>query len=322
MRSNAKLHNHLMFKIRAVILAFFGLIILVGLVFFAVGLLKPKVAGIYIETNPASTVFINSEQEGRTPFRVTRSPGEVTLKLIPDSFQVPLSTYETRVLLVEGVETVVRWDFGEFDQASEGETISFEKTGSGETSLVIVSIPDSAEVSIDGFQKAFTPYKTSSVSVGDHTLTLRAQGFKERSFRVKIHQGYKLTALVKLSEDKKQSGEANVLPEADKREDVGVGEKKDVIEILTTPTGFLRVRSEPSTLATEVGKVSPGETFELLEEDEKTGWYKIEYEEGGEGGWISNQYAKKVEGKAALTPTPSVKSSQTPKSSLIPTSKA
>jgi len=63
---------------------------------------------------------------------------------------------------------------------------------------------------------------------------------------------------------------------------------------LSTPTGFLRVRSEPSTAGEEVAQVDPGDRFPYLETDEDTGWFKIEYEDGEEG-WVSNQYAKKVE---------------------------
>ena len=88
-----------------------------------------------------------------------------------------------------------------------------------------------------------------------------------------------------------------------------------MIEILSTPTGFLRVRAQPSTLSEEVGKVEPGQTFPLLEQDEKTGWFKIEFSEAGDGepaqaGWISNQYAKKVEEGVE---TPTATSSATPK---------
>ena len=62
--------------------------------------------------------------------------------------------------------------------------------------------------------------------------------------------------------------------------------------IKETPTGWLRVRGEPSTVGAEVGRVNPGEKYTLLEE--KDGWFQIEYEEG-KNGWISGQYAEKTE---------------------------
>jgi hypothetical protein len=63
------------------------------------------------------------------------------------------------------------------------------------------------------------------------------------------------------------------------------------VEILDTPTGFLRVRATPSTGASEITQVDPGEKFPLLEE--RAGWYKIKLTDGKEG-WVSGQYAKKL----------------------------
>jgi hypothetical protein len=86
-----------------------------------------------------------------------------------------------------------------------------------------------------------------------------------------------------------------------------IEEEVEKVVILSTPTGFLRVRSEPSTLADELGTVEPDEEYELLETDEETGWFKIKFtqEENDEEieGWISNQYAKMVENEASPTPT-------------------
>lgn len=68
---------------------------------------------------------------------------------------------------------------------------------------------------------------------------------------------------------------------------------KTMLKILPTGIGYLRVRSDPSTTGTEVGRVDVGKMFELMEEN--VGWYKIQYEEGKEG-WISGTYAEKVDG--------------------------
>jgi len=58
--------------------------------------------------------------------------------------------------------------------------------------------------------------------------------------------------------------------------------------------GFLRVRNAPS--GTEIAKIQPidpQKKYSLLEE--KSGWYKITYEEGKEG-WVSadSQYTQKA----------------------------
>lgn len=64
----------------------------------------------------------------------------------------------------------------------------------------------------------------------------------------------------------------------------------ETVTILDTPTGFLRIRTEPTTVASEAGRLSPGDKVMLMEE--KTGWYKITTDKNIIG-WISTQYAKK-----------------------------
>ncbi len=57
-----------------------------------------------------------------------------------------------------------------------------------------------------------------------------------------------------------------------------------------TGIGWLRVRKGPGTDYSEITKVYPGESYQLLEESE--GWYKIKLDEEAEG-WIAARYAKK-----------------------------
>lgn len=63
------------------------------------------------------------------------------------------------------------------------------------------------------------------------------------------------------------------------------------VEILSTGTGWLRVRSSPGLSGKEIAKVNVGEKFELIEES--NGWYKIRLSAGQEG-WISTSFAKKT----------------------------
>ena len=292
----------------SIILIVAGLIL--GIAFFVIGSLKPKSAGIVIETTPAANVFIDGEQVGRTPYDGTRKPGEITIKLIPESFEAPLAPFETKVTLIAGIETVVKREFGESDEASSGEIISFEKVGGKEASLAVVSIPDAAQISIDGSIRGFAPYKTSSIVPGEHLVTVYAPGFSEKSFSIGTVEGYKLTVVVKL----KPNGEEVLSDEDDKAPEEP---KQEEVEILSTPTGFLRVRSEPSTAGEEVAQVEPGDRFPYLDKDEDTGWFKIEYEDGEEG-WVSNQYAKKVEDdeeEEAEEPSPSPTASPEPSDS-------
>jgi len=271
------------------------------LIFYLVGYFKPKSAGILIETEPVSTVYFDGVQVGRTPFDTTRAQGEMTVKLIPDSFDKPLVPFESKINLVSGVKTIIRRNFGESNESSSGTIISFEKVGGEEVGISVISYPDAAQVKIDGQVRGFTPYKSSTFTPGDHTISLTLNGYAESTLDVKTYVGYKLTAEFNLVPDTNAKTEPTPLPESKE-------EEKPQVKILSTPTGFLRVRSEPSTLAKEVGQVEPGEIYEILEEDKETGWFKIEFEKGEEG-WISNQYASKIESvKATSTPTPTPKS--------------
>ncbi|OGM10840.1 hypothetical protein A2Z22_03065 [Candidatus Woesebacteria bacterium RBG_16_34_12] len=280
-------------KTRVIILIIFLFIFIIASILFFIGYLKPKGAGIFIESQPPSSVIIDGEQLGRTPYKETRNPKEITLKLIPESFEKPLSTYETRISLVPGIETYIKREFGESEESSSGEVLSFEKIGGDESSLAIVTIPDSAQIAIDNTSKAFAPYKTSAISEGNHQIKVSLPGYLEKIVSIKTQKGYKLTALIKLSQDKEYvKGEEKAA-----EEEVVVEEeesKKTMIKIKETGVGFLRVRNEPSTLGEEIDRVEPGKMFVLIEEDEETGWFKIEYEEGKQG-WITNQYAEKVE---------------------------
>lgn len=309
------------FKLGALIAAVVALII--AGVFFLVGYLRPKGAGLSIETLPTATVFIDGVQVGRTPYEETMKPGEVVLKLVPDSFEKPLAAYETRVTLASGVKTVIKREFGESDDSASGEIVSFERVGGNETSLAIVTVPDASQISIDGVVGGFSPYKTASIAPGEHQLTISSSGFVEKRLRVRTYPGYKLTAVVKLAREEKPAEEKA------EEEVSGKEEKITEVEILSTPTGFLRVRAEPSTASEEIGRVTPDERYPLLEQDEKTGWFKIEFGKGEPGltaqaGWISNQYAEKVEESSSdetsegkeekELPTPT----STPSSTLVP----
>ena len=64
-------------------------------------------------------------------------------------------------------------------------------------------------------------------------------------------------------------------------------DNETTITVSDNELGFLRVRAEPSTSSAEIGQVSPGETYDVL--GEQDGWYKIEYEPG-KFGWVSGSY--------------------------------
>lgn len=271
---------------RKILLVAGVVLILLGVAgFFLRSKLFPGKAGLLIETTPQSTVFLDGEQVGTTPYSVVRNSGEVTLRLVPQADGTILAPWGAKVRLIENVKTIVRREFGETESASSGEILSFEKIAGQSAQLAIISTPDSAQITVDGEVRGFTPVKISSISVGEHKIVLSHPGYKEREISSRAEAGYKLTIDAILAQiEEHEGGEAT--PSG--------GLQKTQIEVLDTPTGFLRVRMEPATTATEAAQVKPGKKFALLEESTDKKWFKIEYEKGKQG-WVSAQYAKKTD---------------------------
>lgn len=261
-------------KWKFLVITLVATLLLAGIMFFLLGFKKSD-AKILVDSSPAASVFLDGVQTGRTPYEGTYKPGEVTVKLIPQSGE----SWETKINLVSGIKTIVRRTFGEAEDTSAGEVISFEKESSKLPTLSVVSMPDSATVTVDGQVKGFSPVKITKISEGEHQLIISADGYDERIFSVKTLNGYRLTAVVKLA----------AKPAPSPTPLLSVTEK--FIEILPTPTGFLRVREEATIGSREIGQVKPGQKYKVVLEDEKSGWIQIEFDEG-KMGWISKEYVK------------------------------
>ena len=288
--------------LRTVLISVFSTILAVGIALFLIGFFKPRPAGLSIQTSIPATAYIDGNFIGRTPLDISFKAGEVGLKLVPLDDSKTYLPFETKVVLTAGVKTVIRRNFSETETASSGEVVSFEKdVGSSEATLVIVSKPENAQVAVDGISKGFSPIKTS-ISPGIHRLAVKSPGYAETSLSINAVLGYKLTVSVELS---KLLVNPSPSPTPAPKSDV-------FIEILQTPTGYLRVRTQPGTNGSEIDQVKPGDKFLLLEEDPKTNWYKIQLEPPAPGlpegrtGWISNEYAKKVSQSESPTAKPSV----------------
>ncbi len=287
-----------------------GGLLLVGLLAgSAFSFFQPKAAGLYIDATPQGNVLLNGKEVGETPYRMTGTPGEMIIKIVPKEIsQTILIPYETRVALFPGVETVVRHTFGATPETGSGEIISFEQIAKKETSLAIVAIPDSAQITIDGKEKAFAPYKTSSITSGDHTLLVTAKGYADRTVKVKTHEGYKLTAVITLS----KTGNATLLPTATP------APLSNMVLILPIAAGTLRVHESASIESAEVGVVEPGKSYPYVSTDEKEEWFKIVYA-GGKEGWVASQYAKRQQNSTSFPTTLPTKKpvSVTPTTSAI-----
>lgn len=251
-------------------------------------------AGILIQTNPQSIVYIDGVQMGTTPYQAYRKAEKLDLRLVPESPDIPLSPYETKLTLVEGIETVVKRDFGPTEDESSGEILSYEKISGKSGTMAVVSVPDVSQVSIDGELRGFTPFPVDAITSGEHQILVNQAGYLQREIGLTVHSGYKLTVIAKLAKDMQKI--ADEAEEASKSgeaiEEEKIEDKVTKLLIKETPVGFLRVRKSASTGSAEIGRVNAGVEFNMIEETEKSDWYKIEYEKGKEG-WVSAEYVQK-----------------------------
>jgi len=285
--------------------------LLLGISFFLTGcnfpLAKKKKAALKIFSNPQATVFLNGNHMGQTPFSdETLKPGEYKVKLIPSSQNKTLFNWQGIVRLNSGIMSIIKRDLAETEEQSSGYTLSLEPmTEKDKVKIVVISTPDSVVVNLDGEPKGFTPLVIDDVIVGDRLLTLSSNGFQEQKIQAKAIKGYKLIINAQLAkksvaknekiEEKEASKSAELNEDLIKTEKASGSAKisKPYIKVKKTPTGWLNVRSEPSTAGKEetvLIKIYPGEKKRFIEAN-KSGWYKIEYGKGKQG-WISSRYVE------------------------------
>ncbi len=274
-------------------------------------------AALQISSTPTATVFLDGNSVGITPyFDDQLTPGEHTVKLVPEATTDQLVSWESKVTLVANILTVINRTLGSSEDSSSGETLSLEKIAKKDSaSLEVISIPDQAVVKVDGEPKGFAPVLIEDLSAGDYQVVVSAPGYQEKSISAHTVTGYKLTVAVQLAKEEEGTEEEEATPSAEKKEEEEEAEEEETtptpttkaeatptasvdkpyVRIKETPTGWLRVREEPSTddESTELAKVNPGETYPYLGKTE-SGWHKIEYEEGEEG-WVSGVYSELVE---------------------------
>jgi len=277
-------------------------------VFFLIGYFRPKPGGIKIDTTTAASVYINGALVGSTPYNEFYPAGEITLKLVPEGNENNLVPFEIKVNITSGIQTVVERSFGSTEDASSDYVISFDKNGSENSGLVVVSRPENAEVEIDGVSRGFAPYEDSTVNPGLHAVTVKAPGYADASMTVSTVIGYRLTFFAKL-EKGISSEETQTMPVQTSPPD----QDKPYVQIQNTPTGYLRVRSKPGLAGVEIAQVSPGDKFPYLDEDVATGWLEIQYQgptvasASGVVGWVSGDFAKKVMLSSTSTPSAGLK---------------
>ncbi len=255
---------------------------------------KKGISGLKVVSNPPASVFLDDQLIGKTPYENKYVPGEYVLKLIPDETGSSASSWTGKIKLEPSFLTFVARDLGPSETMSGGESVTLEPLSGNEAQIAVFSQPDAVSITLDWQEKGISPIVLRDVLPGEHDVAASAPGFSSRTVRVQATSGYKVAVNFYLALVKDQEASTGSVPTGEVTTEAprAEGMTPPYVVIKDTPTGFLRVRTEASTAATEVTQIKPDETFPLLEE--KEGWYKIRYAEGKEG-WISGRYADKID---------------------------
>ena len=246
-----------------------------------------KTGFLEVNTQPQTIVFLNGQQAGETPFKKELTVGEVEVKIFAKNgdFSEPLWE-ESRVKINPNTLTLINYNFQDEPAYQSGEMLTLSPISQKDSAaLKIITYPNQAIVNIDGQTKGYTPLFLEKIESGQHIVEVTSPAYQNYVLKLNLNAGYELACQIKLAAEKEEKKAEETLP-------VATPSPQEMIEILATPNGWLRVRQGPGTNYPEIAKVNSGEKFAVLEE--KDGWFKIRLEEGQEG-WVSSQYAQKEE---------------------------
>lgn len=236
-----------------------------------------------------SKVYLDSKLLGTTPLCACEleqmlDVGDHAVKLVP--LEGNFRPFEEKITINKGTLTVVDRTFADNGE-NDGSIISLSPLSSKkDVEILVVSLPDKANVFLDNNPVGITPLLLKQVSESDHDLRVTLTGYKDKSLKIKTAAGFQLNSLIFLGISNDLSNELIASPSVSLVPPVTVAR----VLILNTPTGFLRVRESNSISSLEVSQVKPGEEYELV--SEKEGWLEIKLSDGRMG-WISSSYAIK-----------------------------
>lgn len=233
--------------------------------------IKPK-SGISILSLPTEAkVFLEGVEVGNTPYENQNlEPKEYLVKIEKDG-----ASWQGKVKLGPQTLTVINRELSTDGAFGSGEILSLEK-GKG---LTIVSNPSDSLIEIDGKSYGATPISLDIPS-GEHTVSLSHANYLKRNIRAKLPENFNLKIVADLAISEADLTTISTPPIKTTAE----------VKVLSTPTGFLRVRDKPSTSGKEVGRVKPGDILVLLEELQ--GWDRVRLSDGTEG-YVSSSYVEK-----------------------------
>jgi hypothetical protein len=240
---------------------------------------------LQVAANQPSQVFLDDKYIGKTPLCLCElaqllKTKDYDVKLVPGN-----STFgptEQKLNIYDGVLTFFDVNFDKNKSAQSQSIITLEPIDQDkESQILVVSFPDKAQVFLDGNLGGSTPLLLKKITASDHEIKVVKDGYGAKDLRIKTVLGKRLSATIYLgikNEVPSNVASPSAIPAASK------------VLILSTPTGYLRVRSQPSTTASQVGTVSPGNVLNLVSQAD--GWYEIELPNGSQG-WVSSDFAKK-----------------------------
>lgn len=255
-----------------------------------------------VSSSPEASIFANNVAIGKTPFKDEMKTGEYLIKLIPEGEATATASWTGKVQINKRTLSYINIELGSSDVSTAGEVFTVAKMKSRpknphQGQIFVKTDPMGAIVYLDNDEKGVAPLLLDNVLQGEHELAVFMPGFFKRVQKINVDSGYKLEAQFKLAIDESQKIDVNQDKEAsgEATSAAMIKETKNKTKqvlIKETPTGWLRVRADASLSASESARVNPGDKFKYL--DEKSGWYKIEYEKG-KTGWVSANYAKIIE---------------------------
>jgi len=288
-------------------LIFFGFLVLGFIVFILVKSFFFDQKNLYgvltVTSSPTASIFIDNTLIGKTPLKDERyKVGEYLIKLIPEGIATDAASWSGKISIEKNILTYVNIDLGSSDILTAGEIFTMKKSktakrGYGE--IYVETEPEGAIVYLDNDEKGVSSLILEDVPVGAHELSIFMPGFFKRTQKINLESGYRLYAKFKLAVDQSQK---SITPKpSQEATDSAKTTKKTFVIVKDTPTGWLRVRHEPSLGSSESAKIKIGEKYELLEEND--GWYKIKFNGNKNGlvegefdeGWVSSSYVNKEE---------------------------
>jgi hypothetical protein len=245
---------------------------------------------LQVTSFPLSKVYLDNKFIGQTPFCKCEVndmiiTGTHSLRLVP---QGGFEAFEEKITITPSVLTVVDRTFGP-GASSQGSIISLMPISDNkDAQLLIISFPNKSQVFLDSNPSGSSPLLLKNLTISDHEIKLTKDGYKDKTLKIRTILGYKLEALVFLGVNLTAATTSALPSPSASVSPTPVAVVK--VLILSTPTGFLRVRQDATIASNQVGTVNPGEKYDFVAE--KPGWFEIKLT-NGQTGWISSQYAQK-----------------------------